>query len=191
DILAHRHPRRDVLAVDDLERAGFEQQAQDRLQPRQRPFFGKRGGDHLIEPVAVPRYAAHDLGEQRLVSLAVIVAVYLLPEPVAGEFAHDSLGAETGVQFELIQRLNRRQSRRPPPSAAALTQRAPFTKRRLSATIVRHALTALPPMSRPSGELRASAWASFSQVAMPKPTARPSRQARSCRPRVLSLQTWS
>src|SRR5581483_3115394 len=193
DIFAHRHLGRDVLAVDDLERAGFEPQPQDRLQPRQRPFLAERGGDDLVEPVAVADDAADDLGEERLVGLAVSLAVDLAAEPVRGKLAHHPLGPKTGVQLKLIELLHRREPRHPPPpprpAGTARTQRAPPANRRFNPTIARQALTALPPMSRPSTDARASACASFSQVAMPKPTGSPSRTARSCNPRVLSLQT--
>ncbi len=64
-------------------------------------------------------------------------------------------------------------------------------KRRFSSTIARQARTASPPLSRPSGEARVSAWASFSTVRMPYPMAIPSRTAKSWSPRALSAQMWS
>ena len=62
--------------------AGFEDDAQDRFEPVERPFLAKRCRDSFVEPLAFGRDAAHDLGKQRLVSLAVQVPVDLAAEPV-------------------------------------------------------------------------------------------------------------
>ena len=105
-----------------------------------------------------------------------LVAVDLSPEPVPDELANDCLWLGLGVRLELVERLDCRQpGDAASPATAALIVLAggrdghsPFSaRRRFSSTIARQARAAAPPWSRPSGEARANAWASFSTVRMP------------------------
>jgi hypothetical protein len=97
--------------MSDLIGGGLEQDAQDRLQPSQRPLVAERRGDGLVEPLAVLNDAADDLAKQSGVGLAVDFAVDLAAEAVSDEFADHPLGAEPGVQLKLIQRLDRGEPR--------------------------------------------------------------------------------
>src|SRR5258708_25246373 len=82
DIFAQRHARRDVGAVRQLIGPSLEDQTQYGFEPVQRPFVAQRGGNRLVEPLAMPRDPAHDVGEQLLIGLAIGLAVDLATEPV-------------------------------------------------------------------------------------------------------------
>ena len=49
-----------------------------------------------VEPLLVGGDAANDVGEERRVGLGQLVAVDLLVEPIAGEFAHHRFGSSSG-----------------------------------------------------------------------------------------------
>ena len=146
---------------------------------RKGPVLDKGGGDVGIEPFPVGGDAAHDTGEKCRIGLCQRLAFELLAETVTSEFAHDRLGVEGRVQLELIEGLDCGKARdgataptepRPPLAGRIVVRRGhPLcrAKRRFSATSARHARTAAPAWSRPSGAARANACASFSQVRMP------------------------
>ncbi len=92
------------------------------------------------------------------------------------EFANDCFRLDLGVCLQLVERLDRGQSCDAAATAAAplmilagdRSDHPPFpARRRFSSIIARQARTAAPPWSRPSGEARANAWASFSTVRTP------------------------
>ena len=171
--------RRHIRPMRQLPDAGAQDRAQYRIEPRQRPFLDQGGRDVGIEPLLIGGHPVHDFAKKRRVGLGQLIAVDLLVEAIAGEFAHHRFGIEFGVQLELIERLHRRQpGYGAPPSANARASLAggvvvcgvhppACARRRFSSTIARQARTAAPPWSRPSGGARSSAWASFSQVRMP------------------------
>jgi hypothetical protein len=92
-------------------RAGMEDRTQHGIQPVYRPLFGQGGRDCCIEPLAIGGRSADDIGKQCGISLAIPVAFYLVAKPVPGKLAHDRFRVALSVQLELVQRLNRQQTR--------------------------------------------------------------------------------
>jgi len=87
--------------------AGAQDRAQHRVEPRQRPVFDQGRRNVGVEAVLIGRHPAHDIGEKRRVGFGQLVALDVLAEPVAGEFAHHRLGVQRRVQFALVERLHR------------------------------------------------------------------------------------
>src|SRR6516162_1063213 len=199
-VLAERYSRRHIAAVHQLVSAGAEDRAKDRIEALQRPILGERRRDFGVEAVPVIRHAADDVGKQFGIGISQPIAFDLLAETVPDEFAHDRARIGLAICLKLVECLDRRQPSHAAPAAAGALTVVPFrsgghpalpAKRRFKSTIARQARTASPPLSRPSGEARASAWASFSTVRMPYPMAIPSRTAKSWSPRALSAHMWS
>src|SRR5262249_25858179 len=103
---------------------------------RQRPFLTQRGRQGFVQPLALGPDAADDLGEQRLVGLAINIAVDLPAEAMVDELADHRLGAKLRIELELIKRLHCPEPGDAAPPAALLAMRPArrFASRRAHAS---------------------------------------------------------
>jgi hypothetical protein len=127
--------------------SGAKDGAQDRVEPRQRPVFGKCRGDRRVDPFQINCDAAHDIGEQRYVGLAILVTIYFVAKPVSNKLAHYRFGIGRSVKLELVQSLNRCEPRdAPPPTTASRITASGFVRnRRLSGRLQLYAVVRLSP----------------------------------------------
>src|ERR1051326_2557986 len=186
-----------VAALIELEGAGSQYGAQQRLHALERPPARECAIDQRIEAALLAQEAADDLTKEPGLGRQIFRTLDLAAEPVALELRQDVV--ERGRRdIHLVERLHRREPRgaaaaglAPGPGRGRHRRLPEGASRRLIRSMASAARTASPPLSASSTRARAQACNSVSTVRMPLPTGRRRATARSISARADSVATMS